>query len=64
MSLAGGLKVSVAEECLALAEQCGKLGCFPLKMGKTLPSQPFSVCLGSAGWGELLLSLAFLSDSK
>lgn len=64
MSLAGGLKSELAEECLALAGQYGKLGCFPLKMGKTLPSQPFSGCLGSAGWGELLLSLAFLSDGK
>lgn len=64
MSLAGGLKVSIAEECLALAGQYGKLGCFLLKMGKTLPSQPFSVCLGSAGWGELLVSLAFLSDGE
>lgn len=58
MSLAGGVKVSIAEERLALAGQYGKLGCFLLKMGKTLPS------LGSAGWGELLLSLAFLSDGK
>lgn len=59
MSLAGGLKVSIAEECLALAGQYGKLGCFLLKMGKTLISQSFSVCLGNAGWRELLVFLAF-----
>lgn len=33
--------MSVAEGFLALAGQYGRLGCFELKTGKTLPFQPF-----------------------